>query len=79
MRSYIQAQVRQGELLQWRLLVCCAQDSSDKPSKRSSLLGREDLRITGYDTVGLINRWPAWLKTQRRSASSRTLPMSYSE
>lgn len=55
-RSYIQAQVRQGELLHWRLLVCCAPDSPDKPARRSSQLGREDLRIADFDTVGLINR-----------------------
>lgn len=49
-RSYIQAQVQLGELLRWRVLVCCS------ASGRSTTLGREDLRIAGYDTVPLINR-----------------------
>jgi len=48
-RSYIQAQVQQGELIRWSVLVCCAANPTDQ-------LGREDLRITDFDAVGLINR-----------------------
>lgn len=48
-RSYIQAQVRQQELTQWRILVCSAVTPTDR-------LGREDLKIAGLDSVGLINR-----------------------
>jgi hypothetical protein len=55
-RAYIQAQVKQGELLRWRVLVCCASNSAGKNSTRSDQLGREDLRIAEYGTIGLINR-----------------------